>query len=465
MSNDRYDVVIVGAGPGGYVAGIRAGQLGLKTAVIEKADVGGVCLNWGCIPTKALLHNAELVNTLKHDAGTFGIEFDGMEAKWEPAVKRSKQVKRRLVKGVEFLLRKYDAELVQGEGRLTSPNTVEVSPEGRTLEADNIIIATGSHAQLLPGMEADGERVIVSRHAVELDRVPEKLLIMGAGAVGVEFAYLYNAYGSEVTIVEMLPQLLPLEDPESAEVLTKAFNKSGINVHVGTRVEDFEVTDDGVKLTAVSDDDNEEQFEGAQLLVAIGRAPNTGNLGLEDVGVETDEKGFVKTNGILQTNVESVYGIGDVIGAPMLAHKAMHEGVAVVEHLAGQDAHVPDASYIPSCIYCIPQVASVGMTEEAAQEAGYDIEVGQFPFQAIGKALAINEREGHVKLVVDKRYGEILGAHIVGPEATELIHEFALARRAELTPHEIIATVHAHPTLHEAVHEVALASIGSPIHS
>lgn len=463
--SDRYDIVIIGAGPGGYVAGIRAGQLGLKTAVVEKGEVGGVCLNWGCIPTKALLKNAELVNLLKNDARTFGIEFDGLEAKWEPAVKRSKRVVRRLVKGVEFLLRKNNVDLVSGEGRLTSANTVEVSPEGQVLEADNIVIATGSHALLLPDMEADGERIIVSRHAVELSRVPERLLVLGAGAVGVEFGYLYNAYGSQVAIIEMMPQVLPLEDPESAALLEKSFKKQGIDIYTGTRVEDFEVTDSGVQLIAVSEDNGEVRFEGDQLLVAIGRAPNTKNLGLEDVGVATTEKGFVKTNGILQTNVESVYAIGDVIGPPMLAHKAMHEGVAVVEHLAGHESHVPEASYIPSCIYCLPQVASVGMTEAAAQEAGYDVEIGKFPFQAIGKALAINDREGFVKLIVDKRYGEILGAHIVGPEATELIHELALARRAELTPYEIIATVHAHPTLHEAIHEVALAAIDSPIHA
>ncbi len=462
--SEKYDVVIIGAGPGGYVAGIRAGQLGLRTAVVEKGDVGGVCLNWGCIPTKALLKNAELVNLLKNDARTFGIQFDNMEAKWEPAVKRSRQVVRRLVKGVEFLLNKNNVELVRGEARLTSANTVEVSPDGRVLEANNIIIATGSRARLLPGMEADGERIIVSRHAVRLDEVPQKLLIMGAGAVGVEFGYLYNAYGSQVTIIEMLPNVLPLEDPESGEVLAKSFRKSGIQIHTGTRVEGFQVTDSGIQLTAVSEENGEVHFEGDQLLVAIGRAPNTESLGLKDVGVET-ERGFVTTNEMRQTNVGSVYAIGDVAGPPMLAHKAMHEGVAVVEHLAGLESHVADASYIPSCVYCLPQVASIGMTEQAAREAGYDVQVGKFPFQAIGKALAINEREGHIKLVVDRQYGEILGAHIVGPDATEIIHEIALARTAELTPGEIIATVHAHPTLHEAVHEAAMAAVGSPIHA
>lgn len=461
---DRYDVVIIGAGPGGYVAGIRAGQLGLRTAVVEKGDVGGVCLNWGCIPTKALLKNAELVNLLKNDARTFGIEFDNMEAKWEPAVKRSRQVVRRLVKGVEFLLNKNNVDLVRGEARLTSANTVEVSPDGRVLEANSIVIATGSRARLLPGMEADGERIIVSRHAVGLGDVPHKLLIMGAGAVGVEFGYLYNAYGSQVTIIEMLPNVLPLEDPESGELVAKSFRKSGIQIHTGTRVEGFQVTADGVQLTATSEDDGEVHFEGDQLLVAIGRAPNTETLGLESAGIET-EKGFVKTDETGQTNVEGVYAIGDVAGPPMLAHKAMHEGVAVVEHLAGLEAHVVDASYIPSCVYCLPQVASIGMTEQAAREAGYDVQVGKFPFQAIGKALAINDREGHVKLVVDRQYGEILGAHIVGPDATELIHEIALARTAELTPGEIIATVHAHPTLHEAIYEAAMAAVGSPIHA
>ena len=459
---DRYDVVIIGAGPGGYVAGIRAGQLGLKTAVVEKANVGGVCLNWGCIPTKALLKNAEVVNLVRHNARDFGLEFEGLTARWEPAVKRSRRVVKRLTKGVEGLLRKYGAELINGEARLTSPNTVEVQPDGQVLEAEHIVIATGSRARMLPGMEADGRRVITSRHAVQLEEVPTRLLVMGAGAVGVEFAYIYNAYGSEVTIIEMLPRVLPLEDAESSAVLARAFAKQGIKIHTSTRVEKVQVTEDGVRITA-SSDDGDQVFEGDQVLVAIGRAPNTENLGLEEVGIET-EKGFIKVNEQLQTNVPNVYAVGDVIGNPMLAHKAMHEGVAAVEHIAGMESHAVDASFIPNCVYCVPQVASIGMTEEAAREAGYDVQVSKFPFQAVGKALAVGEYEGHVKLVVDREYGEILGAHIVGPEATELIHEIVLARAAELTPDEIIAAVHAHPTLHEAIHEAALGVFGSPLH-
>lgn len=460
---ERYDVVIIGAGPGGYVAGIRAGQLGLRVAVVEKAEVGGVCLNWGCIPTKALLKNAEVVHLVQHDARDFGIEFEGLTVHWEPAVKRSRRVVKRLTKGVAALLRKYKAELVPGEARLTSPHTVEVAPEGRVLETEHVIIATGSRARLLPGMQADGRRIITSRHAVQLEKVPQRLLIMGAGAVGVEFAYIYNAYGSEVTIIEMLPRVLPLEDPESSQVLARAFTKQGIKIHTSTRVEDVQVTDEGVRIVATSEEKGEVVFEGDHVLVAIGRAPNTEGLGLEEVGIAT-EKGFIQVNEWLQTNVPNVYAIGDVVGNPMLAHKAMHQGVAAVEHIAGMEVHPVDASFIPNCVYSVPQVASVGMTEEAAREAGYEVQVGKFPFRAVGKALAINDYEGHIKLVVDKEYGELLGAHIVGPEATEIIHELVLARTAELTPDEIIASVHAHPTLHEAVHEAALASLGSPIH-
>ncbi|MEO8082616.1 MAG: dihydrolipoyl dehydrogenase [Ardenticatenales bacterium] len=463
----HYDIAIIGAGPGGYVAGIRAGQLGLKAVVIDRdPNLGGVCLNWGCIPTKALIKNAEMVHFVQDKAESFGIGLEGITLDWNKAVDRSRGVVKRMNRGVDGLLRKNGVDVVIGSATLRDANTVVVVGEaGETvIGATNVIIATGSRSRMLPGLTADGERIITSRHAVRLDAVPKRLLVMGAGAVGMEFAYVYHAYGAEVTVIEMLDRVLPLEDAEASELVAKQFSKSGIRIKTATKVETVEVTADGVRLTVTPVGGGEsEVLEGDKVLVAIGRAPNTENLGLEAVGVAL-ERGFVKVDANLRTTVANIYAIGDVAGPPMLAHKASHEGVQVVEMLAGLPTHGIDASFIPNCTYCQPQVASIGTTEAKAREAGLDIKVSKFPFIAIGKAIAIAEYDGWVKIVSDAKYGEILGATIVGPDATELIHEIVLARSAELTADDLAAAVHAHPTLSEALHEAALGINGLPLH-
>jgi dihydrolipoamide dehydrogenase len=467
--SERYDVAIIGSGPGGYVAGIRAGQLGLRTVVIEREPVlGGVCLNWGCIPTKALIKNAEMVNFLDREAETFGITMSDRTVSWPKAVDRSRKVVDRMVRGVAGLLKKNKVDVITGTARFTGPNTLEVVPAGEggdatTVEASNILIATGSRSRLLPGLVADGQRILTSRHAVRLDDVPARLLVMGAGAVGMEFAYVYRAYGAEVTVIEMLERVLPLEDAEAGSLVHKRFERAGIDIRVGTKVEQVEVSEDGVRL-AVSKDGQNEVLSGDKVLVAIGRAPNTEDLGLAEVGVALTDRGFVQVDRDLRTSLPHIFAIGDVAGPPMLAHKASHEGVQVVEGLAGLPTHPIDATFIPNCTYCQPQVASIGRTEAQAREAGYDVKVSKFPFVGIGKAVAIGETEGWVKIVSDAKYGEILGATIVGPEATEIIHELVLARTAELTAEELGRMVHAHPTLSEAIHEAALGVDGLALH-
>jgi dihydrolipoamide dehydrogenase len=463
MPDTTYDLVVIGGGPGGYVCAIRAAQLGLKAVVVEKADLGGVCLNWGCIPTKALLRNAEVVNLLKHDAKEYGFSFDNLRIDWGAAVKRSRRVVKRLVTGVGALLRKNKVDVIAGEGRLAAPDLVRVQGDTDSeLRTHHVVIATGSQARSIPGVTIDGERVIASRHAVVLDRVPETLVIMGAGPIGVEFATIYNAYGSSVVLLEMLPQVLPLEDPEVAAVLEKELRKAGIEVRTGTLVEGVELTDDGVAVHVKAGDESA-VVHGDQVLVAIGRTPNSENLGLEELGVAT-ERGFIVVDEFMRTNVPGVYAVGDVAGPPLLAHKAMHEGVVAAEHIAGLDTQPVDRENIPACTYCHPEVASVGLTEAQAREKGHQVKVGKFPFQASGRALGGGYYRGFVKIVMDERYGEILGAQVVGPGATEIIHEIALARAAELTPEDVGATIHAHPTLSEAIAEAALAALGAAIH-
>ena len=470
---DTYDIAIIGAGPGGYVAAIRAGQLGMRAVVVEREEaLGGVCLNWGCIPTKALIKNAQMVHFINDRADDFGITVTDPTVSWEKAVGRSRRVVKRMNRGVEGLLRKNGVDVVRGTARLTSATSMTVTPpegEDREISATNLIVATGSRSRMLPGLKADGTRVMTSRHAVSIEDAPERLVVIGAGAVGMEFAYVYNAYGTKVTVVEMLDRVLPLEDPEAGELVAKHFAKSGIDIRLSTRVQSVDVRDDGVKVTlggvGNGDDTGDgDVVEADKVLVAIGRAPNVEDLGLEAAGVELNERGWIQVDAHMRTSAETVFAIGDVAGPPMLAHKASHEGVQVVEMLAGLAVHPVDASYIPNCTYCEPQVASIGYTESAAREAGFDIKVSKFPFIAIGKSIAIGEHDGWVKIVSDAKYGEILGATIVGPEATELIHELVLARTAELTADEIIASIHAHPTLSEAIHEAALGIPGVPLH-
>ncbi len=463
MSTTTYDVAIVGGGPGGYVAAIRAAQLGLKPVVIEKERPGGVCLNWGCIPTKALLKNAELVLMMQH-AKDYGISCDNLTFDISKAVERSRNAADTLAGGIEFLLKKNDVQIISGHGRLKSASTVEVvDAEGRStdVEAKSIVIATGSRNKSIPVIPVDGERIITSTEAMLLETPPESMTIIGGGAIGVEFAYYYAAYGTKITIIEMMPHLLPLEDEEISEQLEKAFKKLGVSIMTGTRVEKAETGSGGTTVT-ISRDDKTETIYGDVTLMAVGRDPNSEGLGLEELGVETN-RGFIKVDEGYQTNIADVYAIGDVIGPPLLAHVASAEGVNLMERLAGHEAHPIDYGNVPSCTYCQPQVASVGLTEKAAAEQG-EIKVFKMPYRSSGKAVAVAQVEGMVKLVADAKYGEILGAHIIGADATELISELCTARTLEATVTEVRQTIHAHPTLSELVMEAAAGIDGEAIH-
>ena len=463
MSSDTYDVAIVGGGPGGYVAAIRAAQLGLNPVVIEKERVGGVCLNVGCIPTKALLKNAELVLTMRHGED-YGITCDNLKFDMSKAVERSRKAANTLVGGVEYLLKKNKVCLIGGHGRLTSASTVEVTSDAgdtQTIEAKSIVISTGSRSKVIPPVPVDGDRIITSTEAMLLNEPPESMTIIGGGAIGVEFAYYYAAYGTRVTIIEMLPRLLPVEDAEISAILEKAFGRLEITLKMGARVEKAEAGSSGTTVTVSVDGESETIYSDITLL-AIGRDPNTEELGLEEVGVET-ERGFVKVDEGYHTSVPGIYAIGDVIGPPLLAHVASAEGINLMERLAGHNPPPIDYDNIPGCTYCQPQVASVGLTEEAAKEQG-EIKVFKMPYQASGKAVALGATEGMVKLISDAKYGEILGAHIIGTDATELIAEICTARTLETTTTEVHKTIHAHPTLSELVMEAAAGIEGEAIH-
>ncbi|HEX2277000.1 MAG TPA: dihydrolipoyl dehydrogenase [Candidatus Tectomicrobia bacterium] len=460
----RFQVIVIGGGPGGYVAAIRAAQLGKKVALVERDRLGGVCLNWGCIPTKALLRNAEVVSLMRRGA-EFGLQIEGVNADYRKAHARSRQVADRLTRGIAYLMRKNAIAVFSGVARLRSPIQVEVQPKGGgplVLEAEQIVLATGSRERLLAGVAVDGRRVWTSYEALQVEDAPESLIIIGAGAVGVEFASIFATYGTRVTLIEMLPTLVRLEDPEVAEVLAQAFRKRGMHILTGTRVEKVEVTPLGVQVLAVSPQGPQE-LTAAALLLAVGRVPNTEELDLEAVGVAL-ERGFVRVNGGQQTNLPTVYAIGDVAGPPLLAHKAMAEGVIAAEHLAGHAPKPLEPTNIPNCTYCSPQVASVGLTEPRARESGREVKVGKFPFRASGRALAMAETEGFVKVIAEAQFGEILGVHIVGPEATEMIAEVTALKTMEATLDELFLTVHAHPTLAEALLEAALAAEGRAIH-
>jgi dihydrolipoamide dehydrogenase len=465
--NTQFDVLVIGGGPGGYVAAIRAAQLGLKTAVVEREALGGVCLNWGCIPSKALLRNAELLNIIHEQSKDFGFSFDGFSADFEKAYKRSRQVSQRLVKGVGFLMKKNNVEVITGAARLASPTSVVVEPGGQTVEAKHIILATGARNRTFPGMETDGERVLGYREAIVLEQSPKSLVVIGTGAIGVEFAYVHKAYGAKVTLVEMLPRILPLEDEEVSQELEKLYGKMGIDVRTNTRVERIERTADGVRVRAQNGAGEAVTFDAEKALVAVGVQPNVEDLGLEAVGVKTGKGGFVEVDSFMRTNVPSIYAVGDVTGKLMLAHVASAMGMAAAEHIAGHETQGfsdDDYLFMPRAVYCQPQVASMGLSEKQAVERGYEISVGRFPFMPNGKALGLNEKNGWVKVVADKRYGEILGVHMIGPEVTELLPEFVLARNNELTAHEIARSVHAHPTLSEVLMEAAHAVNGQAIH-
>jgi dihydrolipoamide dehydrogenase len=463
----EYDVVVIGAGPGGYITAIRASQLGLKAAVVEKEFLGGICLNVGCIPSKSLLKNAELAHTLRERAAEFGISFDNLKLDFAAAVDRSRKVSKRLTQGVAFLMKKNKIDVYMGTAKLSAKDKVQVTDaDGKVqeLSAKNIVIATGSHAAMIPGVKVDGEKVVSFWEAILQTKRPESVVIIGAGAIGAEFATVWSGYGTQVTMVEMLPRILPVEDEETSAELTKAFKKRGINMMTGTKVLGVETTASGVKIK-VSQDGQETTLEADQALVAIGFRPNTADLGLETAGVELNERGFIKIDDRMATNVPGIYAIGDVTGKMLLAHVAMTMGVNCAEAIAGKEVQPLEYIMMPRATYCQPQVASFGYTEAQAKEKGYEIKVGRFNFQPNGKALGLGESTGWVKIISDAKYGEILGAHMIGADVSELLPELTLAHNMELTAEEIARNVHAHPTLSEVVMEAAHGVNGSPLHS
>jgi dihydrolipoamide dehydrogenase len=459
MTARKFDVVVVGSGPGGYVAAIRAAQLGLSVAAVEDDRPGGVCLNWGCIPTKALLRNAEVVHLIQN-AERFGVKVDNVRPDYAEAVKRSRGVADRMAKGVEFLFRKNKITLVPGTGTLRSTTTVEVkgAAGAETLEAGAIILATGSQPKSLPGVSIDEKVVISSNGAVRNETRPASIVVIGAGAVGMEFADVYAAYGTQVTVLEALERVLPVEDAEASALVARLFGRRGITLKTGVKVSAVKPGGPGAIVET-----GEGRLEAEQVLMAVGRGARTAGIGLETVGVQL-ERGFVKVSPTLETSVKGIYAVGDMAGPPLLAHKAMAEGVVAAEAIAGRQPHPLDYNNVPSCTYCRPQVASIGLSEARAKENGREVMVGKFPFTASGKAVALGETDGFVKVVADKASGEILGVHIVGPEATEIIHEFAVGRTLEATVEEIMHTIHAHPTLSEAALEATLAALGQAIH-
>jgi dihydrolipoyl dehydrogenase len=463
VANDKYDVVVVGTGPGGYVAAIRCAQLGLSVAAVEDDRPGGVCLNWGCIPTKSLLRNAEVVNLFQR-AEEFGINVTAWHADYAHAVQRSRRVADRMAKGVEFLFRKNKITLVPGAGSLTGRTTVQVKGKDgqRTLEAKAVILATGSEPKSLPGVAIDETRVISSNGAVRNEARPDSLIVIGAGAVGIEFADVYRAYGTEVTVLEALPRVLPLEDEEASAHIARLFTRRGITIRTGVKVQAVKPGSDRVTVELEAEGKTE-PLHADQVLMAVGRAARTKAAGLERVGIAL-ERGFVKVSPLMETSVQGIYAVGDMTGNQLLAHKAMAEGVVAAEAIAGRSPRPVDYGNIPSCTYCRPQVASIGVSEAKAKADGHEVSVGRFPFTANGKAVALGETDGFLKVVADKATGELRGVHIVGPEATELIHEFAVGRTLEATLEEIIHTVHAHPTLSEAALEATLAALGQAIH-
>ncbi len=462
--SQRYDLLVIGGGPGGYVAAIRAAQLGKSVAVVEKEALGGVCLNWGCIPTKSLLKDSEALHLVKK-ADRHGIKIDGYSVDFGATVKRSRGAAKRLSKGIEYLLKKNKIDHISGTASLKSSHEVEVVDSGgktMMVQSDHIIIATGARNRELPGLETDGKRVISSKEAMVLKEVPKSLVIIGGGAIGIEFASFYHEYGTEVHVVEMLPDLLPVEDSEVSVLLRKSFEERGIGVHTSAKVEKIDRLKTKVKVHLASDKGGE-ILEAQTALVAIGVHGNVEGLNLEQLGIGV-QKSWIEVNEFCQTAVPNIYAIGDVIGPPWLAHVASAEGRVAAEYIAGGTPKPIDYGNIPGCTYCRPQVASIGMTERAAKEKGFELKIGRFPMKASGKAMAIGETEGFVKVIFDAKYGELLGCHIIGPDATELIAEAGIARTLETTHEEILRTVHAHPTISESFMEAVADAYGEAIH-
>ncbi len=463
-----YDLIVVGGGPAGYVGAIRAAQLGQKVAVVEKERAGGTCLNWGCIPSKALLKSAELYHQM-NEAESFGLKAKGVEYDFAKIIDRSRGVSDRMAKGVEYLFKSKKVDYYVGSAKITKPTEVHITPsefskddDAQTITGDRILLCTGCLPREIPGLETDGKRVHSSRTILDTRDQVKKLVVIGAGAIGCEFAYFYNAFGTEVTIIEMLPQILPVEDAEVSEHLKRTFSKSGIEILTETKVDKTEVTKSGVKLTVSGAESKE--IEADAVLVAIGVRPNLEGVLGEGVSLATDARGYVETDANYMTNVQGIYAAGDIIGPPWLAHVASHEAIEAVEGMFVDGKHPHKVDIFPGCTYCQPQVASIGLTEKKATEQGLDFKVANFPYRASGKAVAMGESDGFVKLIIGNEHEEILGAHIIGAEATELIAELGLAINTECTLEELTATIHAHPTLAELVHEAALVGEGHPIH-
>jgi dihydrolipoamide dehydrogenase len=460
----KFDLIVIGSGPGGYVAAIRASQLGMKVAVVEKAELGGVCLNWGCIPTKALLKSANVFEYIKH-AKDYGIDVKDASADFTGMVKRSRDVAAGMSKGVQFLLKKNKIEQLLGFGKLKRGGKVEVTAvDGKKTdyEAKHIILATGGRSRELPSLKIDGKKIIGYREAMVLEKQPKKMLVVGSGAIGVEFAYFYNAIGTEITIVEFLPRIVPVEDEEVSKALERSFKKSGMTIHTSSEVTAVDTSGAGCVAT-IKTPTGEIKAEADIVLSAVGVTTNIEGIGLEELGVKTD-KGKIIVDDFYKTNVPGIYAIGDVVKGQALAHVASAEGIICVEKIAGQNPEPLNYNNIPGCTYCSPEIASVGYTEEAAKKAGYEIKVGKFPFSASGKAKAAGAPDGFVKVIFDAKYGEWLGAHFIGANVTEMIAEVVAARNLETTGHEIIKSVHPHPTMSEAVMEAAAAAYGEVIH-
>ena len=467
MSENNFDVTVLGGGPGGYHAAIRTAQLGLKTAIIEKDDgsgiagLGGVCLNWGCIPSKSLLKNAELVNQIK-DSEKWGISFDNVSFDFSKAITRSRDVSKQLTQGIEYLIKKNKIQLFKDEGFLESSTEISLKSSGEKISSKNIILATGARPRSLPNLEIDGKGIITSREALELKSLPKAIGIIGAGAIGVEFAYLFNAYGVEVTIFEAQDHLVPNEDESISQELEKIFKGQGIKFELSAKVLNTKVSDGGMEIEYEINGE-QKNYSAEKILMAVGVQANTDNLGLEKIGIELD-RGFVKINDSMQTSSPNVFAVGDMTGKLMLAHVAFTQGVIAAETISGIECAPINYSDMPRCTYCQPQIASIGLTEKQAKEEGYNIKVSQFPFMAVGKAIAVGDSEGFVKMIADKESGELLGAHMIGPEVTEMIAEVGLLKYLEGTDMEIAELTHAHPTLSEAVKEAALSLNNGAIH-
>jgi dihydrolipoamide dehydrogenase len=459
-----YDLIVLGSGPGGYVAAIRAAQLGLKTAIVERENLGGICLNWGCIPTKALLRSAEIYHYMQH-AKNYGLAADNITADIDAIVKRSRGVAKQLNQGIGHLMKKNKVDVYMGDGVLKSATTLTVTKDGAATEltAKNIIIATGARARDLPFSKADGKRIWTYRHAMTPPEMPSKLLVIGSGAIGIEFASFYNDLGAKVTVVEMLDRIVPVEDEEVSAFLNAALKKQGMDIRPSTGVQKITDTGKGISAEIKGADGKVTSEEFSHVIVAVGIVPNTENIGLEALGIATD-RGHIVTTAECQTSVAGIYAIGDVTQPPWLAHKASHEGVIAAEAIAGGHPHAMDPKNIPGCTYCHPQIASVGLTEAKAKAAGYSVKVGKFPFIGNGKAIALGEAEGFIKTVFDEKTGELLGAHMIGAEVTELIQGYTIGKTAELVEADFMNTVFPHPTLSEMMHESVLGAFGKALH-